>query len=294
MPYPDAVHLTFDRAVLKDVFTLGTPDGDKPDTPGHWLVLRHNELIATNAGNAPALPFGPLPVAGPWSVPPVFVGTFAGRPLRAARLEPEAAIPAPFVPVSASYRSPLLDDRLHTLAGLGRQILHWRDRSRICPACGGTPREIPGSWGARCTACAREYYPRLHPAVIVLVTRGNEFLLVRKPEWPAGQYGLVAGYVEFCESLEECVVREVLEETGIAVADVRYAASQNWPFPSQLMAGFTAAYVDGEVRPDGVELEDAAWFAADRLPPLLPPRTSIARRLIDRFAPGLGRATENR
>ena len=122
----------------------------------------------------------------------------------------------------------------------------------------------------------------------MLVTRGAEFLLVRKPGWPAGQYGLVAGYVEFGESLEECVAREVLEETGIAVAGVRYLCSQNWPFPSQIMAGFSAACAGGDIRVDTTELEDAAWFRADRMPPLLPPRASIARYIIDRHAPGLG------
>ena len=286
MPYPETTHLTFDRAMLQESLTLGTPDGDVPDMPGYWLILRNNDLIAAG-GDAAALPFGPPPTDGPWRVPPVFVGTYLGRPLRAARLEPEASIPPPFRPLSAAYRDLALSDHFQTLAGLARQILHWRDRSRVCPACGGSPREIPGSWGARCPSCAREYYPRLHPAVIVLVRRGEEFLMVRKPEWPDGQYGLVAGFVEFCESLEECVAREVLEETGIRVADVRYAASQNWPFPSQLMVGFTAAYAGGDLRPDGVEIADAAWFSAHRPPPLLPPRSTIARHLFDRFLPGI-------
>ena len=125
--------------------------------------------------------------------------------------------------------------RLLSLAGLARQILHWRDRSRICPACGGNPLGIAGTYGVRCQACGREYFPRIHPAIIVLVHRDDEFLLVRKAYWPKGQYGLVAGYVEFAESLEECVIREVHEETGIVVAEPRYLCSQNWPYPSQLM-----------------------------------------------------------
>lgn len=286
MAYPQAIHLPFNQAVLHDAFTIGTPDRDPADQPGYWLVLRAGELVVREENGAVSLPYGPFPIPGPWAVAPVFVGTWLGRPLRAARLEPEAALPEPFVPIPASYRRSL-DDRMLTLAGVARQILHWRDRSRICPACGGRPREIPGSWGARCPACAREYYPRLHPAIIVLITRGDEFLLVRKPEWPAGQYGLVAGYVEFAESLEECVVREVAEETGLAVTDIRYLCSQNWPFPSQIMAGFSACYAGGEIVVDRRELSDVGWFSADRLPPLLPPSPSIARHLIEHYAPGL-------
>ncbi|MHC1788770.1 NAD(+) diphosphatase [Solidesulfovibrio sp.] len=291
MPQPDPTHLPFSLAALGSDFAPATPDQNRPETPGCWIILRENALVLCSGTNA--LPDGVLPVPGPFAVPPVLVGLWQGRPLRAARLEPEAALPAGLAAVSASYRSQGLDDRCITLAGLARQVLHWRDRSRICPACGGSPGEIGGSFGARCPSCAREYYPRIHPAVIVLITRGDEFLLVRKADWPAGQYGLVAGFVEFCETLEECVVREVLEETGLAVSDVRYLASQSWPFPSQLMAGFTAAYAGGELVPDATELEAAAWFSARRPPPILPPRASIARYIIDRFAPGLGNATGN-
>ena len=291
MLQPDPTHLPFSLAALGADFAPATPDRDRPDVPGPWIILRENALVLRSDGQA--LPDGVLPVPGPFAVPPVLVGFWQGRPLRAARLEPEAALPAGLVAERASYRSQSLDDRLLTLAGLARQVLHWRDRSRICPACGGAPGEIAGSFGARCPACAREYYPRIHPAVIVLITRGEEYLLVRKADWPAGQYGLVAGYVEFCETLEECVEREVLEETGVRVADVRYLASQSWPFPSQLMVGFAAAYAGGAVVPDTTELEEAAWFSAKRRPQLLPPRASIARSIIDRFAPDLGDGANN-
>ncbi|MFP5258942.1 MAG: NAD(+) diphosphatase [Acidobacteriota bacterium] len=291
MRQPDHTHMPFSLAALGSDLAPATPDKDQPDLPGPWIILRENALVLCRDGHG--LPEGVLPVAGPFAVPPVLVGLWRGRPLRAARLEPEAALPEALTAVSASYRSRLLDDRLMTLAGLARQVLHWRDRSRICPACGGSPGEIAGSFGARCPSCSREYYPRIHPAVIVLIARGDEYLLVRKAGWPAGQYGLVAGYVEFCETLEECVVREVLEETGLAVADVRYLASQSWPFPSQLMAGFAATYADGELVLDTHELEDAAWFSARRRPPVLPPPSSIARCIIDRFAPELAEPHAN-
>ncbi|MEA4858681.1 NAD(+) diphosphatase [Solidesulfovibrio sp.] len=289
MAYPETVNLAFNRAVIEPDFAFSTPDRDVPAAPGYWLVLRENDLIAraAPAGGGLELPYGQGPLAGPYAVPPVFVGTWRGRPLRAARLSPEAAVAPGLVAVPAGYRYAGLDEKLLTLAGIARQVLHWRDRSRICPACGGAPREIPGTFGARCPACARDYYPRLHPAVIVLIRRGEEYLLVRKPGWPAGQYGMVAGFVEFAESLEECVVREVAEETGLAVDDIRYVGSQNWPFPSQLMAGFTAGFAGGELRVDTTELEAAAWFSAKNPPLVLPPASSIARRLMDLHAPDM-------
>lgn len=296
MPYPETVCLAFNRACLEGDFVFSTPDKDEPDAPGYWLVLRENALVVREApaGAALALPYGRGPLAGPYAVPPVFIGFWHGRPLRAARLMPEAAVAPGLALLPAGYRSTVLDEKLLTLSGLARQVLHWRDRSRICPACGGAPREIAGSFGARCPACLREYYPRLHPAVIVLISRGDEYLLVRKPGWPAGQYGMVAGFVEFAESLEECVVREVAEETGLAVADIRYQGSQNWPFPSQIMAGFTARYAGGDLVVDTTELEDAAWFSAQNPPAVLPPESSIARWLMDHYAPAMVAAARDR
>ncbi|WP_428568153.1 MAG: NAD(+) diphosphatase [Solidesulfovibrio sp. DCME] len=286
MPYPETVNLAFNRAVIEPEFAFSTPDRDVPAAPGYWLVLRENALLVrpSPTDGRPELPLGPGPLAGPYAVPPVFVGTYRGRPLRAARLAPEAAVAPGLVAVPAGYRATELDEKLLTLAGIARQVLHWRDRSRICPACGGAPREIAGTFGARCPSCAREYYPRLHPAIIVLIARGDEYLLVRKPGWPQGQYGMVAGFVEFAESLEECVVREVAEETGLAVDDIRYVGSQNWPFPSQLMAGFTARCAGGSLRLDTNELEAAAWFSAKNPPPVLPAASSIARFILDHHA----------
>jgi NAD+ diphosphatase len=116
----------------------------------------------------------------------------------------------------------------------------------------------------------------------VLVKRGNELLLTRKAEWPLGRYSLVAGFLDLGESLEECAIREVREETGIEITNVRYVGSQNWPFPAQLMAGFVADYAGGEIVVEHSELEDARWFHLDALPPL-PPSRSIARWIIDNF-----------
>jgi NAD+ diphosphatase len=286
MSHSDFAHLPFNRAILGQDLRLAPPDAHVAGTQGYWLILRGDDLLTRNRDGAPELPFGHLPADLPFEVEPVCVGTWLDRPLRAARLALSTPVPDGLVPENAGLRRSPLGPRLLSLAGLARQILHWRDRSRICPACGGPPRGIAGTYGVRCTRCGREYFPRLHPAVIVLVRRDNEFLLVRKPYWPPGQYGLVAGFVEFAESLEECVLREVQEETGILVAEPRYLCSQNWPYPSQLMAGFEARYAGGDIVVDTTELEDAAWFSRDRLPPALSPPSSTARHIIDTYALG--------
>jgi len=287
MPYPEITRLPFTRAILGEAFVPGPPDAERLDEPGFWLLLHGNDLLTTRAADGrPGLPYGPAPAPPVWEVAPVWIGTLDGKPVRAARLPASAPIPDQLVPMAAGMRHRDLDDRMLSLAGLARQILHWRDRSRICPACGGRPVGIPHTYGVRCTACGREYFPHVHPAIIVLVRRGDEFLLVRKPYWPAGQYGLVAGYVEFGESLEECVLREVMEETGVRVANPRYLVSQAWPYPTQLMAGFEAEYVSGDIVVDTTELEHAAWFRPDRLPPSLSPAGSTARYLIDTYALG--------
>jgi len=133
-----------------------------------------------------------------------------------------------------------------------------------------------------CPQCGLLHFPRLAPAIIVLVERGHKLLLARSRHFPPGLYSVIAGFVEPGETLEEAVVREVREEVGVAIKDIRYFDSQPWPFPHSLMIGFTAAYAGGKISLDDMEIEDAGWFTADNLP-TLPGKISISRRLIDRF-----------
>ncbi len=168
------------------------------------------------------------------------------------------------------------------MAGRAKQIVGWHATHRFCGRCGGRTEPAPGELAKRCTGCGLMHYPRISPAAIVLVRRGDRILLARSPGFPEGMYSVLAGFVEPGESTEETVVREVREEVGIGVKNVTYFGSQPWPFPNSLMLGFTVDYADGELTPDPGEIEDAGWYAAADLP-RLPPRTSIARAMIDDF-----------
>ena len=137
----------------------------------------------------------------------------------------------------------------------------------------------------KCPKCALVFYPRISPAIIVLVRRGEEALLARGASFPAAFYSTLAGFSEIGESLEETLVREVREEVGVEVGDVRYFGSQPWPFPDSLMIGFTAEWRSGEIRV-GEEIVDAKFFRRDEPLPMLPPGVSIARRLIDTWLAG--------
>lgn len=174
-----------------------------------------------------------------------------------------------------------------------RALLHWRARHRYCGACGGALSFHRSGWLGRCGGCGLEHYPRTDPAMIVAVSDGQRLLLGRQASWPPRRYSTLAGFVEPGESLEQTVAREVLEESGVHVRDVRYLASQPWPFPSSLMLGFSAES-DGEAPTVGDELEDARWFSFDEVDAalrgqtgdeglLLSPSSSISRWLIEHW-----------
>lgn len=171
------------------------------------------------------------------------------------------------------------------VAGRAVQIVEWGRTHRFCGRCGERTEQADGERAMRCPRCRLLSFPRLAPAMITLVTRGEhgpdqEALLARGVQFRAPMYSCLAGFVEPGETLEGAVVREVREEVGVAVDDVRYAGSQPWPFPHSLMLGFRATWVDGEIECDPKEIVDANWYRKDDLPPI-PPGISIARKLID-------------
>lgn len=172
-----------------------------------------------------------------------------------------------------------LPHELYQIAGKCQEILYWDANTRFCGVCGG-PMKMHTEISKRCTHCGKEIWPLLATAIIVLIRREDKVLLVHARNFRGKFFGLVAGFVETGETLEEAVVREVHEEVGIKIKNIRYFASQPWPYPCGLMVGFTADYVSGELHLQRSELDDAGWFDRDHLPPV-PDKMSIARQLID-------------
>jgi NAD+ diphosphatase len=284
---PLAVYLPFNRESLEGQFVPAKNDGNPPEGQrGTWLLVQDNALLVCEAGGEPAwhLPQAPLPEALVRTLHPiVYVGAYKGAPCWAAAVPQGADVPAGFRRESLMPAQTRLTDDALSLGGIALQAVHWEQTSLHCPRCGAKTSSMRGEWGKRCPQCSYEHYAHLHPAVIVLVRDGDRVLLTRKAFWPKGRFGLVAGFVDVGESLEGAAAREVREEVGVEIDDLRYAGSQYWPFPSQLMVGFTAAYVRGDLTVNRQELEDARWFSVQDLPDL-PPKLSIARFLLDHFA----------
>jgi len=209
------------------------------------------------------------------------LGHFRGEPVYLLELQGKADLPGCHW---QSLRQVMLegDAELFQMLGFAAQIGTWASDNRFCGSCATPMLHVPGERAMQCPACSLRHYPRLSPSMIVLVTRGDEVLLARSPRFVSGVYSTLAGFVEAGESVEQCVAREVREEVGVEVCDIRYQGSQNWPFPHSLMLGFHADYAGGEIVLQEEEIEDARWFSIHALPPL-PASRSIARYLIDSY-----------
>ena len=195
-----------------------------------------------------------------------------------ARSEQEA-LPEGYQWVDLRESFHILPERVYRQAGKASELLYFDCQHRFCGVCGA-----PMEWGSiiskRCTRCGEELWPKLSTAIIVLVSRGEEALLVKAKNFRRDYYGLVAGFVETGETLEECVAREVMEETGLRIENIRYFGSQPWPYPMGLMIGFKADYVEGDIALCDGELREAAFFTRDTVP-AIPGKMSMARMLID-------------
>ena len=168
----------------------------------------------------------------------------------------------------------------------GMALLRWLETARFCGACGSPlhdEEEGSDQGSRRCAACGRAFFPRISPAVIILVRKGERALLAHNARFRPGFFGLIAGFVEAGETLEEAAIREAKEEAGIEIEDLRYVKSQPWPFPDSLMVAFNARWSSGEARPDGVEIGELRWCLRSELPEI-PPKGSVARYLLDEFA----------
>ena len=218
----------------------------------------------------------------------IFLGLFRGQAIFAVAIISELALPfSKFGDFQdLHFIGAALPHDEANLAAHARALVMWHQSQFFCGVCGSQTKQDSGGNSRKCSGCGKRLFPRVDPAIIVLVSDGERCLLGRKEHWPEGRYSTISGFVEPGESLEDGVRREVFEETNVQVGKVSYHSSQPWPFPAALMLGFTAEAVSQNIKLNDGELEDARWFTREQLSAegmKLPFRISIARRLVDYF-----------
>lgn len=270
-------------------FVPGLEPGEMPGDDA--LVIATHELsvvLEQRDGGSTALPSHEL-LRPHVESRALFVGRLDGRPVWTAPVRLDApgerppSLPPPLSLVPARARVLFAHDE-STVAAIGQAIAlaEWDTTSRLCGRCGAPTRVSERERVRTCPTCAAAFRPRVAPAIIVLVEKDGEVLLARSPGFPKGMFGLVAGFVEPGETLEEAAKRETREEVGLEIDDLVYAGSQPWPIGRSLMIGFRARWTGGAVTPTDGEIEEAAFFSLDALPGL-PPKVSIARKLVDQW-----------
>jgi NAD+ diphosphatase len=249
--------------------------------PASWFAFSGGQLLGTLSGERVDLPLArSLEEFGVATVRTQYLGTLRGRHCFSAEIAQDTPPPEGMGWFGLRRIFGQVDELEYALAARAIQIMEWDRTHQFCGVC-GTPTESRRTERVRvCPVCAHSVYPRLAPAVMMLVRKGRELLLGRSPHFQPGVYSALVGFVEPGETLEACIEREVMEEVGVNVTNLRYFGSQSWPFPHSLMIAFFADYAGGGIVLQPEEIEDAQWFDVDALPGL-PMPVSISRRLID-------------
>ena len=260
-----------------------TVDDSGADAPWEPLliVVHDTDVLVREFDGVTTLP--PRPLILPWAGSAIPLGRLGDRDCfgAAASAGVRAAPPTGlrFVPVRALFT--VLPASMLEIVGRAIALVEFEIMHGFCGRCAGATEAAPGERARHCPACGATFHPRIPPAVIAVVARDDgRILLARSARFPPGMFSAVAGFVETGESLEQAVCREVAEEVGVRIDNLRYFGSQPWPFGRSLMVGYFAHHAGGEILVDGTEIVDARWFAPDQLP-MLPPPISIARKLID-------------
>ena len=258
------------------------PSGKQPSAL--WFIFSKSKLLTKTANDTVTVPS--TADLSEYHLTPdryQYLGTLDSRPCFAAEFTADSpdVDHLKFKDLRALFGS--LEEDLIWIAGRANQLVDWSRTHKHCGSCGHLTEDKTDERAKICPQCGLVNYPRLSPAVIVAVLKDNQILLARNKRFKLPFYSVLAGFVEPGETLEECVQREIREEVGIMVQNIRYFGSQPWPFPNSLMIGFVADYAGGEIAIDGSEIMDAAWFSKDELPKI-PPKISIARQLIDNFS----------
>ncbi len=253
------------------------------DAEDAWLFVIHEQQLCVDADQMPAPGIPRAPSFLLRGHPDYrFIGLLHGEPCYVCRQADHELADRPLYPMPLRELMGRLDDTQFTMAARALQVISWRQNHRFCSRCGAETRPHPTELAMLCSACEYRQYPRITPCVIALITDGEYALLGHSARFPEGFYSCLAGFMEAGETAEQAVHREIMEEVGVEVKDLRYFSSQSWPFPHSLMLGFHAAFADGEIRIDDDEITDARWFHHTELPHI-PPPGSIARTLIDHW-----------
>ncbi len=249
----------------------------------YWLAFGSGRILTGTHDNRATIPLlSGLPDIGLSPARTQYLGTLDGKACYSAELPPDTTAPEGFSLRDLRTLYGMIDEDLYLLAGRAMQIVAWDQTHQFCGRCGHPTEYLPAERGKKCPVCGFTSFPRLSPATITAVLKGDEILLTHYAVSRSNMHTIIAGFVEPGETLEECVRREVAEEAGVQVKNIRYFSSQPWPFPNSLMIGFIADYAGGEPKADGVEIASVGWFSAASMPEV-PPKMSIAREIIDWF-----------
>lgn len=253
------------------------------DKLAYWFIFQDNRLLLMQEGEVTKPPTNAyISELKSFFIRQLELGKLNEINCFCAEIAADFSLPDKIAAVSLRKAFELLGSEWYVAAVKAFSVINWDKTHQFCGRCGNRTVPKPGVFERICNSCGLTLYPRISPSMIVLIKKDDHVLMARSPHFPPGRYGLVAGFIEVGESIEDTVHREVREEVGVEIKNLQYFGSQPWPFPDSLMIGFIADYASGEIKIDHKEIEDAGWYRFDNLPNR-PLSVSIARKLIDHF-----------
>lgn len=274
--------------IHESIYTHYQP-GVTPETQADeravWFLFMADKLLVCGKSSHALIPTtSQLKQWGISPPQPLYLGTLNGSACYTAELNTCKALPPEARSETLRALFGRMEDGIFLLAGRALQVLNWHNANRFCGRCGSETEDKTDERAKRCPNCGSVVYPKLSPAIIVAVERGNTLLLGHETHFADNLYSVIAGYVEPGETLEDCVRRELREEVQVEVKNIRYFGSQPWPYTDSLMIAFTAEYAGGEIQVDGQEIETAGWYTVEGLRNLnIPNPVSVSRSLIEWF-----------
>ncbi|MGB9978225.1 NAD(+) diphosphatase [Methanobacterium sp.] len=267
------------ESIYKRYIPAVMPEQENDDY-AYWFVFNQNKMLITNNSKIKIPYVKDIKELNVFPIRTQYLGTLDGHPCYSVEVNSEMnkLEEMDFRDLRLLYN--ILDEDIFLLAGKAFQTVNWDQTHQYCGRCGIQTEALQGENAKICPECGFISYTRISPAIITAILKDDKILMAHGKDFPENRYSIIAGFVEPGETLEECVKREVMEEVGIKVKNIRYFGSQPWPFPHSLMIGFISEYESGEICVDNYEITDAKWFDVDNLPEL-PSKMSISREIID-------------